>query len=298
MRARSLENLTGWAFLAPHAVLFGVFTLFPMLFAGVVSLHKWNLLLPLKWVGLGNYATALADSSFWHALKVTLYYVAGTVPATIFLAIVLAVLLNRPFVGRTWCRVMIYLPVVTSMVSVGIIWNLLFNASEQSMANRLLLGLGLPHQRWLADPALALPCVILVSIWKDLGFNTIIALAGLQAIPGVFYEAAVMDGASRVRQFWGITIPLLSPTTFFLFILNTIGAFKVFTTVYVLTRGGPFDGLSAQNATEAITYSIYRHAFGYLRMGYASSLAYILFAIILLVTILNFRFGERRVHYQ
>ena len=304
MRAREfktsnwLQTIPGWFFISPYLVLFCVFVLFPVIFAFVVSLHKWNLILPMKFVGLQNYHTVLQDPEFWHSMKVTTMYVIGTVPTTIFFALIVAVLLNREFFGRAYCRMMVYVPVITSMVSVGIIWMYLFEPTENGLVNRLLMKFGIESQTWLADPVLALPVLVIMSIWKDLGFSTVIYLAGLQGIPRLYYEAAEMDGASRFHKFWNITVPLLSPTTFLLFVLNSIGAFKVFGSVFVMTRGGPFDPVSGQNATNVIAYDIYANAFKYLRMGYASALSYVLFVIILLLTVINFKFGERRVHYQ
>lgn len=297
-RRNLFANVQGWLFISPHAVVFCLFTAFPVVFAFIVSLYKWNLVLPMKFTGFGNYITAFHDPEFWHSMKVTTMYVVGTVPTTIALALVVAVLLNREFFGRSYCRMMIYLPVITSTVSVGIIWMYLFEPTENGLVNKMLATFGVTSQTWLANPILAMPVLIVLGIWKDLGFSTIILLAGLQGVPRMYYEAAEIDGASKLRQFWNITIPMVSPTTFFLFILNTISAFKVFGPVYVMTHGGPFDPQAGQNATNVIAYSIYLNAFKYLRMGYASSLACILLVVILLLTVINFRFGEKKVHYQ
>lgn len=294
----TISNLQGWLFVSPHAVVFCLFTAFPAMFAFIVSLHKWNLVLPMKFSGFENYLTAFQDPEFWHSMQVTTLYVVGTVPTTIALALVIAVFLNREFFGRGYCRMMIYLPVITSTVSVGIIWMYLFEPTKSGLVNRMLAIVGVGNQTWLADPDLAMPVLIALGIWKDLGFSTVILLAGLQGVPRMYYEAAQIDGASKVRQFWNITVPLVSPTTLFLFILNTISAFKVFGPVFVMTKSGPFDPEVGQNATNVIAYNIYLNAFKYLRMGYASALACIFLVIILLLTVFNFRFGERRVHYQ
>lgn len=291
-------TLQGWLFVSPHAVVFCLFTAFPVIFALIVSLHKWNLVLPMQFTGLENYLTAFQDPEFWHSMKVTTIYVVGTVPTTIALALIVAVLLNRQFIGQSYCRMMIYLPVVTSTVSVAIIWMYLFEPTENGLVNRMLATWGVDKQTWLADPDLAMPVLIVLGIWKNLGFSTVILLAGLQGVSRMYYEAAEIDGTSKLRQFWNITVPLVSPTTFFLFILNTINSFKVFGPVFVMTRSGPFDPQAGQNATNVIAYNIYLNAFKYLRMGYASSLACIFLIVILLLTILNFRYGERKVHYQ
>jgi len=293
-----VQALLGWLFISPHALLFCIWTVFPVIFAFIVSLHKWNLILPMKFVGFDNYLTALRDPEFWYSMRVTALYVIGTVPTTIALALGVASLLNRDFFGRAYCRTMVYLPVITSMVSVGIIWMYLFEPTENGLVNQILASLGIESQTWLANPSQALLVLMILAVWKDLGFNTVILLAGLQNIPRMHYEAAQIDGASRVRQFWNITVPMLSPTTFLLFILNTIGAFKVFGSVFVMTKGGPFDPYHGQNATNVIAFNIYENAFRYLRMGYACSVAYILFVIILILTLINFRLGEKRVHYQ
>lgn len=291
-------TLQGWLFVSPHAVVFLLFTAFPVIFAFAVSLHKWNLVLPMRFTGLENYITAFQDPEFWHSMRVTTIYVVGTVPTTIALALVVAVLLNRKFIGQSYCRMMIYLPVITSTVSVGIIWMYLFEPTENGLVNQLLAVFGVNRQTWLADPDLALLVLIALGIWKNLGFSTVILLAGLQSVSRMYYEAAEIDGASKLKQFWNITVPLVSPTTFFLLILNTISAFKVFGPVFVMTRSGPFDPETGQNATNVIAYNIYLNAFKYLRMGYASSLACIFLMVILFLTIFNFRYGERKVHYQ
>jgi multiple sugar transport system permease protein len=245
----------------------------------------------MKFVGLENYAYLLRDPIFWNSLKVTSYFAVVAVPVTIALGMVIAFLLNRDIKARAFYRLMVYLPVVTSMISVGIVWRMLYDP-EVGLLNYLLSFVGMPKQNWLGDPKLAMPSLIVVSVWKDLGFNVIIFLAGLQGISRTYYDAAAIDGANILRQFRHITVPLLSPTTFLLFILNTISAFRVFGSVFVMTKGEPL------HATNVISYAIYATAFGDLQFGYAAAWSWVLFFIIFILTMLNFRFGERKVHYQ
>ncbi len=285
------NNLMGWLFISPPIIVFSVFIFAPMIVALVISFHKWNLLSPMRFVGFKNYIKMFHSDSFLNSLRVSIIYVLGTVPTTVIMAIILAILMNQQIHGLSFFRIMIYLPVITSMAAAAIVFQYLFEPNF-GLINFVLASIGLPKMKWLNDPNQALFALILVGIWKRVGYNTIILLAGLQGIPSVYYEAAKIDGANTSQVIRKITIPLLSPVTFFVTVMQIIASLKVFTSIVVMTEGGPAGG------TDAIPYYLYRNAFVYHKMGYASAVAYVLFAIIFIFTLLQFRFGEKRVHYQ
>ncbi len=285
------NNLLGWLFISPPIIVFSVFIFAPMVVALVISFHKWNLLSPMRFVGFKNYVKMFHSDSFLNSLRVSIIYVLGTVPTTVIMAIILAILMNQQIHALSFFRIMIYLPVITSMAAAAIVFQYLFEPNF-GLINYVLASIGLPKMKWLNDPNQALLALILVGIWKRVGYNTIILLAGLQGIPSVYYEAAKIDGANSSQVIRKITIPLLSPVTFFVTVMQIIASLKVFTSIVVMTEGGPAGG------TDAIPYYLYRNAFVYHKMGYASAVAYVLFAIIFIFTLLQFRFGEKRVHYQ
>ena len=291
-KRRLLDNLRAWGYISPATILFLIFTFVPMFFALYVSLHRWNLLKPMQWYGVGHYLDALSNSDFWNSLWVTAYYVLGSVPIKICFAILIASILNQKMRSIGFYRLMIFLPVITSFVAVSIVWKYFYN--PQSGLFNYVLGLfALGPIKWLQDPNWSMPSLILLAVWKGIGYDIVIFLAGLQAIPSMYYEAAAIDGANRWQRFRQVTLPLLSPVVFLVVILDIINAFQMFVPSFVLTRnGGPLQ------TTNVITLYIYNQAFSYLKMGYASAISYILFFIILVFTILNFKLGEKRVHYQ
>jgi multiple sugar transport system permease protein len=288
---KGLSNL-GWVlfFLLPSAVPLVLFTLVPMVGSVWVSLHDWNLISPMEWVGLDNYRALLRDPStrtvFWH----TLAYVAGYLPLVYVGGLALAMALNRKLAGRSIFRAVYFLPVITSWVVVALVWKWLLNPSN-GLVNTVLGALGLPEPGWWTDPQWALPSVILASAWKDLGFVMVILLAGLQAIPQDLYEAATVDGASPWRRFRHITLPLLSPSTFFVVVISLINGFQVFDQVFVMTEGGP------NGASQVVVGQIYDLTFRYGRAGEASALSWLLFALILLITAMQIRGQKKWVHY-
>ncbi len=290
-RTRSLKNI-GWVlfFLLPSAVPLAVFTLAPMVGSLWVSLHTWNLISPMRWSGLNNYTTLLQDPStrtvFWH----TLAYVAGYLPLVYVGGLALAVALNRKLAGRSIFRAVYFLPVITSWVVVALVWKWLLNPSS-GLVNAVLGAVGLPQPGWWTDPQWALPSVILSSAWKDLGFVMVILLAGLQAIPQDLYEAATVDGASPWHRFRYITLPLLSPSTFFVVVISLINGFQVFDQVFVMTGGGP------AGSSQVVVGQIYDLTFRYGRAGQASALSWLLFALILIITAVQVRGQKRWVHY-
>ncbi len=230
----------GWAlfFLLPSAIPLVVFTFIPMFASAWVSLHKWNLISPMKWVGFANYTKLIHDPQTVQIFLHTLEYIAGYLPLVYIGGLALALALNKKMAGRSFFRAAIFLPVVTSWVVVALVWQWLLNPAN-GLVNHVLTFLHLPAPGWWTDPTWAMPSIILASAWKDLGFVMVILLAGLQAIPTDLYEAATVDGATGWQRFRRITFPLLSPSTFFVVVISLINGFQVFDQVFVMTGGGP-----------------------------------------------------------
>mgnify|MGYP000885095738 CR=1 FL=1 len=291
MNSASRRRELGWAalFLLPSAIPLVLFTLAPMLGSIWVSLHSWNLISPMRWVGLGNYSGLLTDEVTRDAFLHTVMYCAGYLPIVYVGGLGLALLLNQRIPARSFFRAAYFLPVVTSWVVVALVWKWLLNPSN-GLVNTVLGALGAPQPGWWTDPNWALPAVILASAWKDLGFVMVIMLAGLQAIPQDILEAAWADGAGPVRRFWHITLPMLSPSTFFVIVISLINGFQVFDQVYVMTGGGP------SGSSQVVVGHIYDLTFRYGRAGEASALSWLLFAVILVITAVQIRGQRRWVH--
>ena len=265
-----------------------IFTAAPLLFALYLGFHEWNLLQPAKpFVGLRHYTKLAGDGLFWNAVKNTAVY-SLYVPVTMACALGVALLLNRSIRGVALLRAIFFLPYVTSFVAISIVWQWMYEPNF-GLFNWLLSHVGLGPFTWLNSPTTALFSLIILAVWIHIGFQMVIFLAGLQAIPSTYYEAAMIDGAGRWQRFWKITLPLLRPTTFFVLVTSIIGSFQVFTFVYVMTEGGPL------HATDVIVYHIYQNAWQFLRMGYASAMSWVLFAVIFAITLLQFRFLGRRM---
>ncbi len=284
------ETWTAWTFLAPSALHMTVFTVIPLLFTLWVSSHDWDLLRDRKpFVGLANYREMIADPVFWTALKNTAIY-ALYVPVTMLLALGAALLLNRPMRGIRVLRAMVFIPTVVSFAAIAIVWQWMFNA-DYGLLNYILRSVGLNGVDWLGNPSTALLAVMIVSAWIQIGYQMIVYLAGLQGIPTTLYEAATLDGASRWQRFTRITVPLLRPTSVYLFVTGVIWSFQVFTLVYVMTEGGPV------HSTDVLVYRIYQNAWEFRRMGYASAMSWFLFALLLALTITQWRILNRRVEH-
>jgi len=282
------ETITAWAFVSPSLILLLIFSAAPLLFAFYLSFHGWNLLEPAKpFVGLRHYVELAGDGLFWNAAKNTAVY-SLYVPATMVCALAVAILLNRSIKGVALLRAVFFLPYITSFVAISIVWQWMYDP-DFGVFNWALGLVGLGPFPWLNSPSTALLALIIMAVWIHIGFQMVIFLAGLQAIPNEFYEAAMIDGAGPWRRFWNITLPMLRPTTFFVLVTSIIGSFQVFTFVYVMTEGGPL------HATDVIVYHIYQNAWQFLRMGYASAMSWILFAVILAITLLQFRLLGRRM---
>ena len=255
-----------------------VFLMAPVLSSLVLSFSEWDLIGEINWVGIDNYVTALADPAVLGALRNTLTFILGYLPSVVIIALGLALLLNRRIKGRVVFRAIYFVPVVTSWVAVSLIWKWLLNP-QYGLVNFALGAMGIKGPGWLFDPAWAMTGVILTSVWKDIGFVTVIYLAGLQDIPEPLYEAAALDGATPWQRFWSITFPMLAPTTFFVTTISLISSFQVFDQVWIMTQGGP------AGATSVMVELIYKNAFSYYKMGYASAISWVLFALIFAVTI-------------
>jgi multiple sugar transport system permease protein len=287
------KQWTAYLFIAPVFLLFSIFTVFSVGYAFWLSFHKWNILEPAKpFVGLDNYTRLLRDDRFHEATLNTLYYTALSVPLTIVLGLAVALLLNNQIHARGVFRTMFYLPVITPLVIASIIWKWVYNG-DYGLLNYYLLKVHLIDEPllWLADKNLAMPSVIITSVWKSVGFAMVVYLAGLQSIPEDYYDAAKIDGATGWRRLKDITIPLLSSTTLFLFVISMLGSFQVFTQIFIMTNGGPL------GKTRTIVWYIYTTAFKDFNMGYAAAMAFALFAMMLVFTLLQFRFLRREIEY-
>lgn len=286
MRLRQV--LAGYGFVAPAGVHLLIFSLGPILFALFISFHAWSILVPEKpFVGLANYAEVLSSDDFWNSLKNTALYTLH-VPVGMAVSLGLALLLNRANLpGLGILRTIFFLPSITSFVAIAIVWQWIYNP-DFGLLNYALSWLGLGPLQWLHHPGTALLSLMLMAIWVQVGYQMVIFLAGLQNIPALLYEAAIIDGAGAWQRFRHVTLPLLKPTTFFILVTSIIGSFQVFTQVYVMTEGGPLQ------ATEVIVYHIYKNAWDYLRMGFASAMSFVLFVLIMVLTLLQFRLMGKR----
>jgi len=287
---RAREAIECYIFMLPVILGLLLFYLGPMIASLYFSLTDYDMLSSAEWVGAANYQELLDDDLFWKSLRVTVLYSAVSVPLVLLLALGLALLLNQKFAGVTFFRTAFYLPTVMSGVAVATLWKWIFN-TDYGILNLLLDKIGIRGPAWLVDEQWAIWALILTSLWTA-GGSMLIFLAGLQSIPADLYEAAAIDGAGIWSKFRNITVPLLSHVTFFNLILGVIGALQVFTEGFVLTRGGP------NNSTLLLSIYLYRNAFEYLKMGYASALAWVMFLIVLVLTLLVFRSAPMWVHYQ
>lgn len=285
LKKTTRDSLIAYSFIAPNFVGFCVFTLVPMVFAIALAFCSWDGRHAIEFVGLKNFIKLFtADKTFQAALVNTIVYVIGTVPLTLVCSLAMAVLLNQNVRLRNFFRTVAFFPYVASLVAVAAVWNMIFNPAMGPI-NMLLSQLGVENlPRWAAGKDTAMLTVILFSVWKNMGYYMVIYLAGLQGCNPDLNEAAELDGANRWQQFWHITLPQLRPTTFFVIIMLTISGFKVYDQMYMITQGGP------GNATMTLVYDIYKVAFvNTPRYGYASAISMVLFILVLIVTVVQFR---------
>ncbi|WP_253735942.1 carbohydrate ABC transporter permease [Paenibacillus sp. FJAT-26967] len=284
-----LENVCGYVFITPMLIGVTIMTLLPIIASFFLSFTDWNFLHGFKridFIGLRNFERLFADSIFWQAMKNNLIFML-VVPATLALSLLLAVIINKYVYFKDMFKVIYFMPYISSVVAVAMVWQVLFHPSYGPV-NQMLMSIGISDPpKWIADVNFALPSIMMIMIWVSIGYNLIIYIAGLQSIPAELYEAAEMDGAKPWQQFRSITLPMLSPTTFFLLITGLIGTFKVFDLVQVLTGGGP------ANSTTVVVFHLYETAFVHLKMGYASTMALVLFVTIFLITLIQW-YGQRK----
>ena len=283
------KEWSAYLFLTPGLLLFSLFTVFAIAFSFYLSFHEWSIIEKEKpFVGFENYTDIADDERFHRAVINTVYFTGGSIPVTMAIGLLVALALNQPIRARGLFRAMFFLPVVTPFVVVAILWKWLYNG-DYGLFNYYLLKGGIVEKPllWLADKDLAMPSVIMMSVWSGIGFSMVIYLAGLQSIPEELYEAARVDGAGALRRFWHITIPMLTPTSLFLLVIGIIGSLQVFTQIFVMTSGGPAE------RTTTMVYFIYVSAFKFYEFGYATALAYFLFAMVFVFTLVQLHLYRR-----
>jgi multiple sugar transport system permease protein len=287
-RARFSQNLIGWAFALPFLLIFMTFTAGPIIASAVMSFTDFGLAdlrrpLGTDFVGLQNYIELAADPRFWTSLFNTAYFVVVGVPATLVLGLAAALALDRGINRmRTLFRVGYYLPVVTSIVAIAVVWRFVLNP-DQGLLNMLLAQVGIDGPNWLGDPTFAMPSIIAMGVWRNLGFAMVVFIAGLQAIPRELYEAASIDGAGRWQQLRSVTLPMLRPTILFITVITTIGYLQLFEEPFVMTGGGPLD------KTLSVSMYMYQEGFEFFHQGYAAAIAWVLFLIVAAVAFFQFR---------
>ncbi|WP_085522962.1 carbohydrate ABC transporter permease [Tuberibacillus sp. Marseille-P3662] len=280
----------GYLLIAPQLIGLICFALIPVVYAFVLSFMKWDGFGAKQFIGFDNFITQLSSELFWKSMLNTAYYMILVIPLSIIISLIVAIALNN-IKGKNFYRVFYFMPQVTSSVSISVIWLWILNG-HFGILNQALKFIGLSGPQWLTDTAWVMPAIAVVSIWWGLGYNMVIFLAGLQGIPQSYYEAAEIDGANKFQKFKHITLPQLSPTTFFVTIMSVIASFQVFDQAFVMTKGGP------GKASYTLVYHIYDQAFVNFNMGQSSAAAMILFVIILTFTLLQFKFAKRWVHYE
>ncbi len=293
------NNKTLWTlvFIAPTVIFLITFSIIPIFFGGWVSLHNWNMVTPIplmEWVGLDNFKYILKrDTVYLAALRNTFIFTGVGVAANTFLGLIGALLLNSKIYFKTLWRTIYFLPIVTAPLALGMMWSFLLN-KNYGLVNRILSIFGIPPQPFMASPDTALGTIILIAVYQSVGYYIVIFLAGLQSIPMEYYDAAAVDGANSRQSFWHITLPLLRPVMLFLIVTNTIGALQVFDIVFAMTDNTNWGGGGPANSTVTVVLYAYMTAFKFFKMGRASAMAVVLFAIILVMTLLQLKLIQKR----
>ena len=273
------NHLIAYSFIAPNFIGFFCLTFLPVLFSLVLAFLRWDSANPMEFAGISNFTKMASDSTFRISFFNTLYFTVGTVPLTLIGALGLALILNQPIKGRTFFRSVFFFPYIASLVAIAVVWNMIFHP-DMGPVNSLLRAIGVANPpRWSASVDWAMPTVIGLSIWKGVGYYMVVYLAALQGIPRELSEAAIIDGANSWQLFRHVTLPLLTPTTFFVLLMLVINAFKIFDLIYIMTSGGP------GRSTNVLVYHIYNTAFIRFEFGYASAMAVVLFAFVLILTL-------------
>ena len=273
-------NFWGYLFILPNFLGFLLFMLVPIIMALVFSFTNYDVISQMDFVGINNYVGLFTDDQFITSLLNTLWFAVLTVPTGVILALLLAVLFNRQIRGISIFRTFVFIPVITSMVAVSLVWSMLYE-DNAGLLNTLLGYVGLGPVHWLTDTNIAMISIAIMSVWKGLGYNMTIFLAGLQGVPGELYEAATIDGATARQKFMKITVPMIAPTTYFVTLMALIGSLQVFDQVWIMTQGGPVD------ATKTVAMYLYQYGFQFYKMGYACAAAYVLFILLFFVTLFH-----------
>jgi multiple sugar transport system permease protein len=291
MNTRQQKLVVGSIFLGLPMIWLVIWVILPIFLVLYLSFNDYNVLKPPEWIGLYNYTDLLEDSLFWQAVRNTIEYTLLSMPIGIVLSLGLALLVNNRLPGSTLFRTIFYLPVVAPLIACALVWVLFYEVSA-GFFNYVLGSLGISPVHWLTSAQTAMPSIVLMSVWKGLGFNMVIFLAALQAIPRELTEAAALDGAGKARTLWSVTLPLLTPATIYVVITSLIASFQVFAQVYVMTKGGP------NNSTITMVHYIYLTAFRDLDFGYASAMAVILFVILVIAAFANLALFSRGRLYE
>lgn len=281
------QNFAAWIFIAPAILGTFIFILIPVICSFGLSFTSWDMLNPINFVGLENYKLLLKDGLFYKILLNTIVFALSTSILGVIIPLILAAILNSKIRGSEFYKTAYFLPFITPMVVVGIVWAWIFDPNIGFLNQVLNI-----HINWLYDSKFAMPALIIVSVWKLIGYNMIIFLSAFSSISQSLFEAAKIDGANAYQTFKNVTIPLLSPTIFFVVIITAISSFQVFDLIYLMTQGGPFD------STNVLVYSIYKNAFEYFNIGKASAIAYVLFVIILVLTLIQWHFRKKIVYNE
>ncbi|MFA5147207.1 MAG: sugar ABC transporter permease [Candidatus Omnitrophota bacterium] len=302
MRKRNLleklnEQKWSYLFIAPGVFLFVVFVVGPLIASFYWSFTEYNGIQPARWVGLENYKNIFFhDPRFWRSVVNTVFYTVCVIPPGVALSLLLAIAVDQNIKGKNLFRVIYFIPSVTSVIALSVIWKWLFAGEKYGLINHILILMGLDPVDWLMSPVWTLPAIIIMSIWAGIGYNMILFLAGLQTIPATVYEAADIDGADIWDKFWHITLPLLKPTTVFVVIMGFIASFQVFESIYIMTETEFGIGGVLDSALTVVAY-LYDMGFRKFQMGYASALGYIVFAVVFTITMINIRFVKTKVEY-
>lgn len=281
------QNFAAWIFIAPAILGTFIFILIPVICSFGLSFTSWDMLNPINFVGLENYKLLLKDGLFYKILLNTIVFALSTSILGVIIPLILAAILNSKIRGSEFYKTAYFLPFITPMVVVGIVWAWIFDPNIGFLNQVLNI-----HINWLYDSKFAMPALIIVSVWKLIGYNMIIFLSAFSSVSQSLFEAAKIDGANAYQTFKNVTIPLLSPTIFFVVIITAISSFQVFDLIYLMTQGGPFD------STNVLVYSIYKNAFEYFNIGKASAIAYVLFVIILVLTLIQWHFRKKIVYNE
>ena len=293
-----IEQRYSYFFIAPTVILFSVFVFIPVIASFFLSFTRYNVFSAPVWVGVDNYYQIFfKDPRFWKALRNTTLYAIVVVPVGISISLLLAVAIDRKIRFKNFYKSVFFMPVVTSVVAISVIWKWLFAGEKYGLINHCLMKIGINPVYWLMSPTWTLPAIMIMSIWAGLGYNMILLLAGLQTIPRTFYEVAEIDGATGWHKFWHITLPLLKPTLLFVVIMSMINSFQLFEQVYIMTSGtGEGVGGVLDCALSLVAY-LYERGFQRFEMGYASAIAYVLFGIIFIITLFNLKVVRSRFEY-